>query len=114
MIHDTNPNSSHPSLLKQILPTPPYAKNCRNNAKPPYLLGSQITFVSDQKLVHILSGVFVDLIQPLLDVVEALFISAVVNNNNAVSAPVIRRRDRPKPLLTRGVPDLKLNRSGES
>ena len=34
------------------------------------LLGGQVGLVADEELVHVLSGIAVNLLQPLLDVVE--------------------------------------------
>ena len=44
------------------------------------LLGCQITLVANKKLVDILIGIPVNLIQPLLHVVEALLVCDVVHN----------------------------------
>ena len=46
----------------------------------------------------------VNFVQPLFHVVEALQISSVVNHNNAVSAPVITRRDGTESLLPSSIP----------
>ena len=44
------------------------------------LLGCQITLVSNKKLVDILIGIPVNLIQPLLHIVEALLVCDIVHN----------------------------------
>lgn len=46
----------------------------------------------------------VNLVEPLLDVVERLLVGDVIHHNNAVGSPVVRRRDGAEPLLPRGVP----------
>ena len=53
------------------------------------LLGGQITFVSDEELVDVLAGVPVDLLQPLLHVVEGLLVGHIVDHDDAVRAAVI-------------------------
>ena len=55
------------------------------------LLCGQIAFVSDQKFVDVFAGVAVDLLQPLLDVVERLLIGHVVHDDDAVSAAIVTR-----------------------
>lgn len=46
----------------------------------------------------------VDLVQPLLNVVERLLVRHVVHDDNTVGSPVVRRRNRAEPFLARGVP----------
>ncbi|MEQ2207986.1 hypothetical protein XENOCAPTIV_022400, partial [Xenoophorus captivus] len=50
-----------------------------------HLFGGQVALVADQQLVDVLAGVAVDLLQPLLDVVEGL----LWMNTNALN---VRRR----------------------
>ena len=74
------------------------------------LLRGQIALVSHEKLVDVLARVSVDLVQPLLYVVERLLICDIVYDDNTVSAPVIATRDGAEALLASGVPNLKLDR----
>lgn len=53
------------------------------------LLVRHIALVADEQLVDALGGVPVDLLQPLLDVVEAVHVGDVVDNADAVGAPVV-------------------------
>ena len=69
-------------------------------------LRREVALVTHQQLVHVLVGVPVDLVEPLLDVVEGLRVRHVVHHDDAVSAAVVGRGDRPETLLARGVPDL--------
>lgn len=69
-----------------------------------HLLDSQITFVAYEQLVDVLARVTLNLLQPLLDVVEGLLVRAVVHYDDAVRAPVVRRGDRTEPLLASSVP----------
>lgn len=55
------------------------------------LLGCQITLVANKKLVHILIGIPVNLIQPLLHVVEALLVCDVVHNLQNAVPPEVRK-----------------------
>ena len=49
------------------------------------------------------------LLKPVGDVVEGVLTGTVVHQQYALSALVIRLRDSAEPLLTSGVPNLKLN-----
>lgn len=44
------------------------------------LLGCQVTLVSNKQLVDILIGISVNLIEPLLDIVEAVLICHIINH----------------------------------
>ena len=48
--------------------------------------------------------------QPLLHIVERLQVCHVIDDNDAVGAPVVRRRDRAEPLLASRVPNLRNKR----
>lgn len=69
-----------------------------------HLLRLQVALVAHQQLVHVLAGVALDLLQPLFDVVERLLVGAVVHHDDAVRAPVVRRRYRTEALLAGRVP----------
>lgn len=43
-------------------------------------VSSKITLVSNQKLVHILTCVTINFVQPLLNIAEALLVSYIINN----------------------------------
>ena len=73
-------------------------------------LRREVGLVPHEELVHVLGGVPVDFVQPLLDVVERLGVGDVVNDDDAVRAAVVRGRDRPETLLASRVPDLELYR----
>ena len=73
---------------------------------PPVL---HVALVAEDHPLHVLVGVLVDVAEPLGDVVEALGVGDVVHQHDAHGAAVVGRRDRPEPLLTRRVPDLKFD-----
>jgi hypothetical protein len=57
----------------------------------------------------ILRGTPVNLMQPLLDVLEGLGLSHVIHDNDAVRSAVVAAGDRAKPFLASSVPDLQLD-----
>ena len=69
-------------------------------------LGRQVGLVTHQELVDVLASVSINLVQPLLHVVEGLVIGNVVYYDDAVSATIIRGGDGTESLLSRSVPDL--------
>lgn len=56
-------------------------------------LVNQIGLVSDQELVHILAGIAVNLLQPLLNVVEGLLVGDIVDDDDTMSSTVVGRGD---------------------
>ena len=48
--------------------------------------------------------------EPLLDIVEGLVVSHVVNNDDAMSSSVVGRGDSAETFLPRSIPDLELDR----
>lgn len=68
------------------------------------LLVSHIGLVADQQLVDALGGVAVDLLQPLLHVVERVHVGDIVDDADAVGAAVVRGCDGAEALLTGCVP----------
>ena len=67
-----------------------------------------IVLVPDQYPVdHLAVGV--DLVEPPLDIGEALAGGDVVDDDHPVGPPVVGAGDGPEPLLTRRVPDLKFD-----
>merc|ERR1719499_770825 len=71
-------------------------------------LGGQVALVPDEQLVHVIRGVLIDLLHPVLDVVEGLLVRHIIHNNDAVETREEAARDRAEPLLARPVPDLQL------
>ena len=77
-----------------------YLGNCVLND----LLVRHIALVAYEKLVDALGGVAVDLLQPLLDVVEAVHIGDIVDDADAVGTAVVGRSDGAEPFLAGGIP----------
>ena len=67
-------------------------------------------FITDQQLIHPLRRVPVNLMKPLLNVVERLHHRHVVDYDDAMRAAAIAAGDRPEAFLPRRVPDLQLDR----
>lgn len=68
------------------------------------LLVRHIALVAHEELVDALGGVSVDLLEPLLDVVERVHVGDIVDDADAVSAAVVRRGDGAETLLAGGIP----------
>lgn len=68
------------------------------------LLVRHIALVSDEELVDTLSGVSVDLLQPLLHVVERIHVGDIVDDADAVGTSVVGGGDGSETLLSCGVP----------
>lgn len=68
------------------------------------LLIRHVALVADEQLVDALGGVAVDLLKPLLDVVERVHVGHVVNHADAVRAAVVRRCDCAETLLAGRIP----------
>ena len=77
-----------------------YLGNCVLND----LLVRHIALVAYEELVDALGGVAVDLLQPLLDVVEAVHIGHIVDDADAVGTAVVGRGDGAEPFLAGGIP----------
>jgi hypothetical protein len=69
-----------------------------------HLLVRHIGLVANQQLVHALGGVSVDLLQPLLHVVERVHVGDIVDDADAVGAAVVGRCDGSETLLAGGIP----------
>ena len=54
------------------------------------LLVFHITLVANQELVDAFRGVAVDLLKPLLDVVERVHVRHIINDADAMSSPIVR------------------------
>jgi hypothetical protein len=68
------------------------------------LLVSHIALVADEKLVDTLGSVAVNLLQPLLDVVERVHVGDIVDDADTVGAAVVRGCDGTETLLACSVP----------
>lgn len=68
------------------------------------LLVSHIALVADEELVNALGSVAVDLLQPLLDVVERVHVGNIVDDADAVGTTVVGRCDGTEALLACSVP----------
>ncbi len=68
------------------------------------LLVRHIALVAHQQLVDALGGISVDLLQPLLHVVEAVHVGDIVDNADAMSTSVVRRGNSSESFLTGRVP----------
>lgn len=73
-------------------------------------LRTEITLVSHQELADIVLSVLLNFLHPPLHVVESLNVGDVVNNDDAVCAPIVCAADCAKALLPGGVPNLQLDR----
>jgi len=74
-----------------------------------HFLRGQIAFVAHQQLVHALAGVAIDLLKPLLHVVERHLIRHVVHHDDTVCSPIVARGDRSESFLPSSIPDLELD-----
>ena len=68
----------------------------------------QVCFVCDEHFGHSHTGVHINLLQPIGDVVKSAFFGAVVHQDDAHGALVVCLRDCAEPFLTCCVPNLKL------
>ena len=68
------------------------------------LLVRHITLVAHQQLVDALGGVTVNLLQPLLHVVEAVHVGDIVDDTDAMGTSVVRRGNSSESFLTSRVP----------
>ena len=68
------------------------------------LLVLHIALVADEQLVDALGGVSVNLLKPLLDVVEGVHVGHIVDHADAVGTTVVGRGDGTEPFLASSVP----------
>ena len=73
-----------------------------------YAIG-QVYFVSDEDFGDARAGVRLNLLEPVRDIVKCGLLGAVVDEDDAHGALVIRLRDRAEALLSRRVPHLQLH-----
>ena len=76
---------------------------CRNDA-----IG-QVCFVGDEDFGDTRAGVRLYLLEPVRDIVKCGLLGAVVDEDDAHGALVVRLRDRAEALLSRRVPHLQLH-----
>lgn len=69
-----------------------------------HLLVRHIALVAHEKLVDTFGGIAVNLLEPLLHVVEAVHVGDIVDDANAVGATIVGRGDGSEALLASGVP----------
>lgn len=91
------------SSLDSILSSIVRKTNLCNSVLDNFLI-RHIGLVADQELVDTLGGISVDLLQPLLHVVERIHVGDIVDHTDTMSAAVVRRCDCAEALLTSGIP----------
>ena len=69
----------------------------------------EVTLVSNQYLTHIIVSKFINFEHPLSHILESFPISHVIDNNDSMRASIVARCQRPKSLLSCGIPNLKFN-----
>lgn len=75
-----------------------------------HTLARQIGLITHQKLVDVLGSVSINLVQPLLYIVEGFLIGDIVDNDNSVGAAIVRRCNGAESFLSGCIPDLELDR----
>jgi len=68
-----------------------------------------ITLVAQDHLLHISTGVLLNVPDPVLDVIETLLVGDIVDQHDPHGAPVVGSSDGSESLLSRCVPYLKLD-----
>ena len=69
----------------------------------------QVTLISHKHFTYVVVRKFIYFMHPLADVFKGLSICDIIDNNNSVCAPIVTGGERPKPLLSGGIPNLELN-----
>jgi len=77
----------------------------RNNT-----LARQIGLITNEKLIDVLGRVSINLVQPLFNIVEGFLVGNIIDDDNSVSAAVVRRCNGAESFLSGCVPDLELDR----
>lgn len=94
--------------LKRIAPHPACDKSNSGahlgNCVLDHLLVRHIALIAYKELVDALGGISINLLEPLLDVVEAVHIRNIVDDANAVGATVVGRGNGAETFLTSSVP----------
>ena len=68
------------------------------------LLIRHIALVSYKQLVYALCSVAIDLLKPLLDIIERVHVCHIVDNTNAVCTTIVRGGNGSESLLASSVP----------
>ena len=68
-----------------------------------------VTLISKNHLLHIRTGMLLNIPDPVLDVIEAFLVGDVVDKHDAHGPSVVGGGDGSEPLLAGSVPDLKLD-----
>ena len=68
------------------------------------LLVGHIALVADEQLIDALGSVPINLLKPLLDVVEGVHVGNIVDDADSVGATVVGRSDGTETLLAGGIP----------
>ena len=68
------------------------------------LLVRHITLIANKQLVNPLSSISINLLKPLLHIVEGVHVRDIIDNANAVCASIIRGGDCSETLLACSVP----------
>ena len=76
----------------------------RNNT-----LARQIGLITNEKLIDVLGCVSINLVQPLFDIAEGFLVGNIIDNDNSVSAAVVRGCNGAESFLPGCVPDLELD-----
>jgi len=72
-------------------------------------LARQIGLITNEKLVDVLRCVSINLVQPLLYIVEGFLVGDIIDNDNSMGTAVVRRCNGTETFLSGCVPDLELN-----
>ena len=73
-----------------------------------HLLVRHIALVTNEQFVDSFGGVTVDLLEPLLDIVERVHVRYIVDDADAMGAAVVRGSDGSESLLAGGIPLLEV------
>lgn len=85
-------------------PAKPNFSTYLGNSVLDHLLIRHIALVANQELVHTLGSISVNLLKPLLDIVERVHVGDIVDNANTVSTAVVGGGDGSESLLASSVP----------
>ena len=72
-------------------------------------LARQIRLITHQQLVDVFGGVSINLVQPLLNIVEGFLVGHIVYDDNSVSPAIVRGCNGSESFLSGGIPDLELD-----
>jgi hypothetical protein len=72
-------------------------------------VGLKIGFVTNKKLDNVFVSILVNFGKPVLNILERLSVSDIVDEDDTMGTLVIRSSDGFKSLLSGGVPDLKFD-----